>query len=366
MMDMSSSGMFLIVFTFLLTQVNALPKPHALPRPQTIRMMRSPVGTSAAVPATVRKTISQAAFQPADGLTMVDSFFRDYPYISSFFVTGMKGGFADGVAQAREKNQANEAGKDKTFSLLRNFAFIMYAGAYQGCAQHFIYNELFPLWFSESPEITSVAPKVLFDMFVLTPAVCLPIAYLTKAAIFNGPAMRSFQAGTLRYLYDVRNNGLLTKYWSLWVPVQSINFSLVPPHLRIAFIAVVSFFWVIILSGVMGQTRKRPERQIEEAMSAESSVDNANTQSLVAAMKSDSAKGGVPRRLLQRDHLQESVKGIRNVVSSRVGKRMKKVLMNYTYTERGMELLNQLLVDVAPHLITKTINSASTSIPMIF
>ena len=43
---------------------------------------------------------------------------------------------------------------------------------------------------------------------------------------------------------------LLTKYWLLWTPVQFATFGVVPPQYRIAFIAVVSFFWLIVLSTI--------------------------------------------------------------------------------------------------------------------
>lgn len=39
----------------------------------------------------------------------------------------------------------------------------------------------------------------------------------------------------------------------LWGPVQRLTFSIVPDHLRITFIAAVSFFWLIILSTILGR-----------------------------------------------------------------------------------------------------------------
>jgi len=47
---------------------------------------------------------------------------------------------------------------------------------------------------------------------------------------------------------DIKDNGLLKKYWSVWLPASLINFLFVPAHFRIAFVAAVSFFWMIILS----------------------------------------------------------------------------------------------------------------------
>lgn len=68
-------------------------------------------------------------------------------------------------------------------------------------------------------------------------------------------------------------NGLLTKYFLLWGPVQCITFSIVPEHLRVSFIAVVSFFWLIILSSVSA----RPKAAA--AAAAVSTRDAANVSS---------------------------------------------------------------------------------------
>jgi protein Mpv17 len=128
----------------------------------------------------------------------------------------------------------------------RNFAFILYGGLYQGIAQYFIYNVMFPLWFGPGSDITSVAVKVAFDMLVISPFLCLPIAYLTKATIYG----QSWTEGLTKYKYDFIKKNLLGKYCSIWVPAQFCTFGLIPEHLRIPFIAVISFFWLIILSTV--------------------------------------------------------------------------------------------------------------------
>ena len=53
-----------------------------------------------------------------------------------------------------------------------------------------------------------------------------------------------------RYWDDIRNHGLLKKYFLLWGPVQCVTFSVVPERYRVTFIACVSFFWLIILSTI--------------------------------------------------------------------------------------------------------------------
>ena len=56
-----------------------------------------------------------------------------------------------------------------------------------------------------------------------------------------------------RYLADARRD-LLAKYWALWTPVQCLTFGVVPPQWRIAFVAAVSFFWLIVLSSIAARS----------------------------------------------------------------------------------------------------------------
>eukprot|EP00746_Dinoflagellata_sp_MGD_P012893 gnl/MRDRNA2_/MRDRNA2_127633_c0_seq1.p1 gnl/MRDRNA2_/MRDRNA2_127633_c0~~gnl/MRDRNA2_/MRDRNA2_127633_c0_seq1.p1 ORF type:complete len:435 (-),score=54.31 gnl/MRDRNA2_/MRDRNA2_127633_c0_seq1:5-1219(-) len=196
-------------------------------------------------------------------LVIVNSFFKDYPYISSFIVTGLKGCVADGIAQVSERDDTS---KRKAFCWLRNLAFLLYAGCYQGCMQHFIYNKMFPIMFGAGSDLQTVFLKVFFELFIQTPLVCLPLAYLIKAIIFKGLALKCLQQGLSAYINDVVNHGILQKYWMLWGPVQCLTFSVVPEHLRISFIAAVSFFWTIILSSIVNRNVDRnSKKQGEEA-----------------------------------------------------------------------------------------------------
>ena len=59
-----------------------------------------------------------------------------------------------------------------------------------------------------------------------------------------------------KYVTDVRDNGLLTKYWSLWLPMTAFNFAVVPPHFWVVFTAFMSFFWTIVLSMVANKEQE--------------------------------------------------------------------------------------------------------------
>ncbi len=46
----------------------------------------------------------------------------------------------------------------------------------------------------------------------------------------------------------------LKALWSVWVPAQLINFAFVPRHLRVPYVAAVSFGWTVILSVMQVRT----------------------------------------------------------------------------------------------------------------
>lgn len=54
----------------------------------------------------------------------------------------------------------------------------------------------------------------------------------------------------MKYFGDMKHRNLVRKYYSIWLSAQCCTFGLVPEHLRIPFIAMISFFLLIVLSQV--------------------------------------------------------------------------------------------------------------------
>lgn len=206
-------------------------------------------------------SVSQVhSFSPIDlpnAMSTLESFYKTAPYEAAFMTCGIKASAADFLAQKRESDD-NKAQEQVEFE--RNLAFILYGGLYQGMAQYYIYNVLFPMWFGNGHDILSVGIQVVFDLGVISPFLCLPVAYLAKSAIYGNTPIE----GMKKYINDVRHQGLLLKYYKIWFPAQCLTFGVVPEHLRIVFIACVSFFWLILLSSITATP-------IEKAVNEESS-----------------------------------------------------------------------------------------------
>eukprot|EP00542_Grammatophora_oceanica_P022776 CAMPEP_0194026644 /NCGR_PEP_ID=MMETSP0009_2-20130614/954_1 /TAXON_ID=210454 /ORGANISM="Grammatophora oceanica, Strain CCMP 410" /LENGTH=195 /DNA_ID=CAMNT_0038665461 /DNA_START=232 /DNA_END=819 /DNA_ORIENTATION=- len=185
----------------------------------------------------------------------IGTFYETQPYLSAFLTCGFKASAADLVVQRQTPGQEAEESKDEKtkIDIPRNMAFLLYGGLYQGCVQEFIYNNVFPTVFGTDVTPITVLEQVAVDLLGLTPFLCLPVAYLVKAGIHHE---QTLQEGLEKYVSHVEQEGLLFKYWAVWLPVQTLTFSVIPHHFRIAFIAVASFFWLMILSTISATETK--------------------------------------------------------------------------------------------------------------
>lgn len=174
-------------------------------------------------------------------LEEVSDFYLSYPLQSAILTCGVKASIADCIAQVRGWNNSDDP---NVIEMKRNAAYIIYGGIFIGMMANLEYNQLFPLMFGADQSLKTIACKVIFDDFVSAPLMWLPPAYIIKALLYKYPV----EEGLKKYWDDICNEGLLLKYWSVWVPAQSISFSVVPDHLRVAFMAGISFFWFIIFS----------------------------------------------------------------------------------------------------------------------
>ncbi|EOD40505.1 hypothetical protein EMIHUDRAFT_422938 [Emiliania huxleyi CCMP1516] len=200
-------------------------------------------------------------------MSAADTILRRAPYASAFAVVGVKAVLADLLAQTRERRlqpvgarvvtcddlSCEEIEVAAPYCARRTLAFLLYGGIYQGCFQHWLFNRMLPALVGEGSDLRTVLSKVAVDQLILTPFLCLPAAYLFKALAFGYGARLALR----RYLADARRD-LLAKYWALWTPVQCLTFGVVPPQWRIAFVAAVSFFWLIVLSSITARSDPPP------------------------------------------------------------------------------------------------------------
>ncbi len=190
-------------------------------------------------------SLSAAAMTIPPRLALVGSaigaFYRSYPALSSFLTAAILASAADGMAQYADECVTK-------FDVRRNVAMILYGGFVSGLCVEFMYGSIFPVIFGNGGDgrggFHRAIRMTLLDECVNAPILWLPPAYVAQAMMYRTPKREALR----KYINDIVQHGLLTKYWSLWIPMSIVNFSFVPMHFRVAFVAIVSFFWMIILS----------------------------------------------------------------------------------------------------------------------
>jgi Mpv17 / PMP22 family len=271
--------------------------------------------TTAASTKSTTTTALHSSLAVTAAFSALDSFWQSSPYTAAALICGVKASAADMVAQKRDLRKREEKERKaavaaaaaaeslqasaatstaaaaaiynpdlssvssitqqvqkKKADWKRNVAFVVYGSLYQGVTQEYVYNHLYPVWFGSATSIPVVATKVLFDLLIQTTLVTLPIAYLTKSIIYR----YSFTEAIRRYVDDIKNHGLLKKYYLLWGPVQCVTFGIIPEHYRVTFIAFVSFFWLIILSTIASKTPAAPA-SADQADAAECLLEDGLT-----------------------------------------------------------------------------------------
>ena len=205
------------------------------------------------------------AFDVASSFNGVESFMHSQPYLSAFLTCSVQNSAADLISQkAQTSNEAPTAYQEQkdlvpNFDVRRNLGFLLYGGFYGGMWQNYMYNTVFPLWFGRDQELWTVVREVATDMFLMTPLLCLPTLYIIKAIVSD----ETIPSALAKYKDNVVNDNLLLKNWAVWLPVQTINFAIIPAEFRIPFNAFVSFIWVIILSTI---TSTKEEEQSVNTM----------------------------------------------------------------------------------------------------
>ena len=172
------------------------------------------------------------------------------PFTTGFVTTGIKTTAADAFAQLMVE-------KKEKMDWRRNAMFTAFGFCYLGGFQYWLYNVKFTQWCgpitSRFGHKASAPVKTFIDQAIHHPFVYFPVFYGIKASVSGKP---------MSYAVDKYKSEIWTSVktlWSVWVPLQLINFAFVPRHLRVPYVAGVSFGWTMILSVMQGKFDKAAE-----------------------------------------------------------------------------------------------------------
>ena len=191
-------------------------------------------------------------------LMLLNEHVRARPLTCSIAVTAGKAAAADLVVQTLVEQKGSSQ-----LDWRRTTTFFIFGGCYQGCFQYFVFNNFFD-WLWPSCNMVSKVKKILAANLITDPLFFFPTFYTLKESI-ETKTLRPATVSTAlskyydNYLIDWRNT------WAVWFPGHIVTFAL-PQHLRMPWIASVSFCYTSILSYTRGDSsEQQPPRQEAES-----------------------------------------------------------------------------------------------------
>lgn len=204
---------------------------------------------------------------------------KNYPFAFGSIFSCAKTSFSDYLVQTQFE-------KKEHIDWRRNATFASFGLFYLGGVQYGLYVPVFSRLF---PNAASYAAKPLsaklkdvtgtrnmlaqvgIDQFVHHPLMYFPVFYVLKEVVNGG----SPSAGLEKYSRNYQED--LVALWKLWVPSTIINFTFMPMHLRIPWVATTSLLWTCILSVMRGGE--------EVEMSADKAMEAVGNQGKAALAK---------------------------------------------------------------------------------
>jgi len=170
-----------------------------------------------------------------------------HPFLTSVTITGAKAAAADLMIQTMiEKREKVDTTRLGLFGL---FGF-----TYQGGFQYGLYAKLFErIWPGTSMRMNIC--KVLATNLIVDPVFFFPVFYAMREYVFNAGGSDStltnnVKNGLLKYKENYKDDWFNT--WAVWFPGHTVTYCLMPTHLRMPWIAFVSFGYVSLLSYTRG------------------------------------------------------------------------------------------------------------------
>lgn len=169
---------------------------------------------------------------------------KAHPLATGIWTSGLKTSAADLFAQKVIEGK-------KEIDWTRHAVFCTFGFAYLGGFQYWLYNVKFTQWCgpitAKFGHRASAPIKTFIDQAIHHPFLYFPTFYAIKAKVSGEPLSYAVQ----KYKSEIWES--VKTLWSVWVPLQLINFAFVPRHMRVPYVAGVSFGWTMILSVMQGK-----------------------------------------------------------------------------------------------------------------
>jgi hypothetical protein len=182
--------------------------------------------------------------------------------VFAVIVSGLKTGLADLIVQKTTTDDPIDWNRVKLFTV--------FGTCFCGIWQYFLFNRVMPTVvpgaaaFVAKPfrekirdrvGLTGVLKQIFIENGINNTFCYFPVYYALQNTISRGEPF-SLRGGFRTYTRDFSFNADfrrdVTAAWSVWIPVQIVNFGLFPLWARVPFTALMSFGWTCWVSIVRG------------------------------------------------------------------------------------------------------------------
>ena len=180
-------------------------------------------------------------------LRATNSFMKRNPLATSLVVTTVKAAAADLMVQTVVEGKSLQ-----TIDTKRTSLFALFGLAYQGAYQFGIITKLLPrLLPGLATAPSTVLKRTLAFNLVHDPLVYFPVFYTMKETMRTDRLSKETVSDALAFYYRNCTSDWFNT-WVIWLPGHAVTFYL-PPHLRMPWIASVSFVYLSVLSFTRGE-----------------------------------------------------------------------------------------------------------------
>ncbi|KAN0031700.1 hypothetical protein ACTFIV_005565 [Dictyostelium citrinum] len=169
----------------------------------------------------------------------------NHPLVTKSLSTGFLMGTGDILAQKLEHKLKESENKDGKSKFKLNYKRVMTMSTvgifYSGPMLHYWYKSLDIMVKGEGRSV--IIKKMLIDQLLFAPVAIGGFMTVTNF-INNKGELKNLENFTRELFYAVKIN------WLIWPAAQIINFSLVPPNLRVLYSSIISIFWGMFLSHI--------------------------------------------------------------------------------------------------------------------
>lgn len=166
------------------------------------------------------------------------------PLQAASTILAVKGVFCDTIAQKVIERK-------EEWDVKRTAVLSFYGGCTEAPLAYFVYSVVFPRWFP-TKNLKNLLGMIAVDNFCVWPLMIYPTFYLINGKVLEGKSYSEVGQRYRREFWEVNSVSL-----TVWLPVNAVNFWIMPTQLRASFMACVAFCYTTWWSVQQAQLQQK-------------------------------------------------------------------------------------------------------------